>query len=673
MFNNKKFMIDTNEDNEIIQINDDFQELNEESEENDYIQNNSQLYNDDEEDYSNYSNSNRLKNILKNSIKEIDTDVDPNFRDKKLKKEEEKRRQKEVEEFEKRISPQNQNIIDFDEINKREEEDNEVDEEGIFIDNTIYLSVPKKNSFPDKIEEKQNLNNMYINMNNKSKIKNRNYNENDSEDVDSKITQMKNNHINSYEKDDITSNNLRNKEKIEEIKILVSKESDRYNDTNKDYFNEIKENNINNDNNISKEYNMNFYDTSRKNINENNKNFTDIFENLLPNKTFKKFLKTKIKYYVNDKDIPKDFIKNLNIEEDINNNQNNTNINRINIKTQILNQNQNYKKHIKKENNKTIDYSNFYDQENTIYLNNNKNKNNLYNKSMKNFYNNNNIGYNNDDINNYISNYDKVYIENKLNKEKIEDLKRELNNQKNAMNEKLNKINKLENINDNLKNEMNKLQQNFEYERINNNETKKNYVSIKNNYTDIKNQFDLLNMKYITLRDENYNYRRDKDLYEKQIKTKNEMIENLLENNSTYKKNNINNKLNKINSATKYSNEIISDYIKIKNNENIDKKDKNNNNNNINIENKEKENNENDKKVIDYNKFDKLSFPELQCKRDELKKERNDTNNIYCKIPLKSTSKELIIKRNTLEKKIEEINCDLMVVNLRIKNYKSHK
>ena len=54
----------------------------------------------------------------------------------------------------------------------------EVDEEGIFIDNSIYQSIPKKNSFPDKIEEKQNLNNMYINMNNKSKIKNRNNNEN---------------------------------------------------------------------------------------------------------------------------------------------------------------------------------------------------------------------------------------------------------------------------------------------------------------------------------------------------------------------------------------------------------------------------------------------------------------------------------------------------------------
>ena len=54
-------------------------------------------------------------------------------------------------------------------------------------------------------------------------------------------------------------------------------------------------------------------------------------------------------------------------------------------------------------------------------------------------------------------------------------------------------------------------------------------------------------------------------------------------------------------------------------------------------------------------------------------KERRDTNNIYSKIPLKSTSKEQINKRNMLEKKIAEINCDLMIVKLRIKNFNNHK
>ena len=85
--------------------------------------------------------------------------------------------------------------------------------------------------------------------------------------------------------------------------------------------------------------------------------------------------------------------------------------------------------------------------------------------------------------------------------------------------------------------------------------------------------------------------------------------------------------------------------------------------------------NEKDKKVEERNrnKYDKLTFPELQCKRDELTQERRDLNNIYCKIPLKSTSRELINKREKIEKRIEEINYDLMVVKLRIKNFKNHK
>ena len=231
------------------------------------------------------------------------------------------------------------------------------------------------------------------------------------------------------------------------------------------------------------------------------------------------------------------------------------------------------------------------------------------------------------------------------------------------MNEKLNKINILENINDNLKYEINKLQENFEYERINNKETKKNYDIIKTNYTDMKNQYDLLNIKYINLSDENYNYKRNKDLYEKQIKSKNEMIENLIEHSSSFKRNNINNKLNEINTQTKSSNEIMLDYEK--NNKKVENK-KNEKNN---------KKNEKDKKVEERNrnKYDKLTFPELQCKRDELTQERKDLSNIYCKIPLKSTSKELTNKRIKIEKRIEEINYDLMVVKLRLKNFKNHK
>ena len=365
-----------------------------------------------------------------------------------------------------------------------------------------------------------------------------------------------------------------------------------------------------------------------------------------------------------DNDIPKDFIKNLNLEETTNNNNiKKREIIRIPQKKIIHYNNKN-----SISNYTTIDYSNLCREEcddSISYPNgpksNKKNKNNIYNKSMKNFYRKHNID--NGEINNN-SNFDKFKIENKKNKEKIKDLKKELNIKKKDINEKINKINILENMNDNLKNEMNKLKVNYEYERINNKETKRNYNMIKSNYIDMKNQYDLLILKYTTLSDENFNYRRDKDLYEKIIKTKNEMIENWLENNTNIKKNEINNKLNKINFETKSSNEIISDFIKEninkKNNENKDKEEKN-------------KNNEKDKKNIDYNKYDKLTFPELQCKRDELSKERSDLNNMYCKIPFKSNSKEQIIKKNRLEKKMEEIDCELMLVKLRIKNYKNHK
>ena len=743
--------MDTSE--EIIKINDDFQELKGENyyikknsnfesqkngEEYEYsipsniIQNNKYLRQESQINESGFYNDNYnniiSNNYFNNSNADKDTDVDPNFADTKLKKEEEIRRRKEIEEFEKRTSLQNDNnnIIDFDDYDEVG-----VDEEGIKIDNSNYLSKIKKNNIINKNKENKilRINNVYINgnrTNNYNKIEN----ENESEDLESKITQIKNNRINSYEKDDEISNNIINKEKNEDMKIIYKKNLNKYEKNNQNkYYENNKDNKINNYLNIkknnkkeeindtnsidvsqSKDYNMNFYDTNTIMNNSNkkaNNTTSDVFQNLLPNKSFKKFLNNKIRYYMDEKDIPKEFINNLKINENINNKKNKTK-----NKSYTPNQKKNVQMlNLHKYNNDNIiylsinkyndnSYSNYYNDENIEslsynYRSNNKRKmNKTYYKSMKNFYQKNNIVYNDElnnkylnknlnynsrdklfsvDLNNnqkYLANYDKVFIENKINKEKIKNLKKELNNQKTAMNEKLNKINMLENMNDNLKNEMNKLQQNFEYEKNNNKETEKNYNMIKSNYTDIKNQYDLLNMKYITLSDENYNYRRDKDLYEKQIKTKNEMIENLLENNSSYKKKNINNKLYEINYTTKSSNEIIMDYLKNKN------KNENNKNKNININNKienKKQENENNKKVEDYNKFDKLTYPELQCKRDELMKERRDTNNIYSKIPLKSTSKEQINKRNMLEKKIAEINCDLMIVKLRIKNFNNHK
>ena len=104
------------------------------------------------------------------------------------------------------------------------------------------------------------------------------------------------------------------------------------------------------------------------------------------------------------------------------------------------------------------------------------------------------------------------------------------------MNEKTSKIKNLENKNDDLETEMNKLKEIYNQESVLNKETRQNYDLIKNNYADIKNQYDLLNIKYQTLSDENFNFKRDKLLYEKELKTKNQMIQNLLGNTSALKK-----------------------------------------------------------------------------------------------------------------------------------------
>ena len=145
------------------------------------------------------------------------------------------------------------------------------------------------------------------------------------------------------------------------------------------------------------------------------------------------------------------------------------------------------------------------------------------------------------------------------------------------------------------------------------------------------------------------------------------MIENLIENKTNLQKQKVNDEINKINFSTKSSHKIISTFLQ--NNKEDNKSEEKSDNNNI----KKQSNRTNKKNEIDYSKYDKLSFPELQCKRDELTNERKDINNIYSKIPLKTNNRELINKKNNLEKRLKELNCELMLVKLSIKNYKNHK
>ena len=296
------------------------------------------------------------------------------------------------------------------------------------------------------------------------------------------------------------------------------------------------------------------------------------------------------------------------------------------------------------------------------------------------------INIKNEALKKYVNNYDKMEKENNYIKSKIVNLEGELNIKKNEMNEKTNKINELRNINGDLETEMNKLKKIYNEESNLNKETRQNYDLIKNNYTEIKNQYDLLNIKYQTLSDENFNYKRDKLLYEKELETKNQMIQNLLENNnSSVKKKKFPKKI-KNNKKEEYYNQInytsnnieeqrLNGEIEIDVNEVIYiKNDKENL-----VENNLKENDnknggengltltKNSKKEEKYNKYKGLDDEELRKIRDKLLVERNDTTNLYNKIPLKIHKIEQIKKREELEKKLAQINSDLVQIRLRLK------
>jgi hypothetical protein len=289
----------------------------------------------------------------------------------------------------------------------------------------------------------------------------------------------------------------------------------------------------------------------------------------------------------------------------------------------------------------------------------------------------------------YLDNYEKVEQENNLIKNKIENLECELNLKQNEMNEKTNKIKELKNINGDLEVEMNKLKKIYNDESTLNKETRQNFDLIKNNYTEIKNQYDLLNIKYQTLSDENFNYKRDKLLYEKELETKNQMIQNLLENNnSSLKKKKFPKKINS-NKKEEYYNQInyspnnkfnniqeeqgLSDEVEVKVNEieyikkNKEKQVEKNLKENDNKNGVENGITKNSKKEEKYNKYKGLDDEELRKIRDKLLVERNDTTNLYNKIPLKIHKIEQIKKRDELEKKLAQINSDLVQIRLRLK------
>ena len=159
------------------------------------------------------------------------------------------------------------------------------------------------------------------------------------------------------------------------------------------------------------------------------------------------------------------------------------------------------------------------------------------------------------------------------------------------------------------------------------------------------------------------------------------MIQNLLGNTSALRKKELEIKINqygsKVNSLNKVNyleqinnasknklNEI--DNEKVEDNEETDDKNskfKKIENNAESVENGGTE----IKKEGKYNKFEGLNEDELKKMRDKLLVERNDTTNLYNKIPLKVNKIEQIKRRDELEKKLALINNDLMQIRLRLK------
>ena len=441
------------------------------------------------------------------------------------------------------------------------------------------------------------------------------------------INNINNNYINYLKKEE----NALNKNLVNNTENIETKKNDIKNINNKITIKESPNiailNNINQPKDKNINYNIydynNYYGTLKESRYKNNSYEIDIiknekqFDNLIPKKPFRKFLASKIQYYMKENSIPKKFIlefinqKNY-IKPDgkiISLSQEKNGFN--NLKEYYENDDYYIAKKKKKKNALKEEKNSLVNEIKNlkIYLDNSKSE----------------IEKKNEEIKSYLMTYDRIMGENEKNIKKIKNLENILDAKNNEVEEKNNKINELNNINNQLEKQMKKLKEEYINESINNKETKKSYSLIKNNYYDIKNQYDLLNIKYKTLSDENYNYKRDKILYEKEIKTKNNFIDDLISGNKNRNKN--------------------------KKKETPIKKEE-----------EKKENN-----FEEYNNIE-----ELMNIRDELVGERNFINNEFYKIPTKANYKQNE-RKNELEKRISQINSDLAKIRIRINILKGLK
>ena len=205
------------------------------------------------------------------------------------------------------------------------------------------------------------------------------------------------------------------------------------------------------------------------------------FNRLLYNKTFKKFLNNKLKYYMEEEDIPKQFINSLKISHD---------------------KKESHQRHINKFKNKK--YDNYFTD-----------------------------NYHNENIPNLNENYESLENDNLRKEKEIKNLKEKLNNQNIIINEKKEIINELQNINQNLKKEVKELKNKYY-----NKENKLNDIKVNDeekNYNQYKKNKIINNYEY-----KFYDKNKEKDKkydnlsYEELIERKNKLIKIRKETNDEY-------------------------------------------------------------------------------------------------------------------------------------------
>ena len=656
--------------------------------------------------YLNIHNNNVIKNNNNILIKPNDINYNTNIeRNVELK-----------EESEKKTQQTNNNFINLNITNIRKEEDISDDDiqDNFFYDKNstkeneiIYANINKdyikkyindnskiaNNDFPEDTDVKSNINNN-ININYIDYIKEEEIKTNQKEIINNNNTNNNDTNINNDTNNNDIVNKSINKNEIKN-KETINKENQNQKEIekeklNKEYFNlEIKNNrntkryellnSLNTShtnssmNNTKKfrEYNNFYGNNTNKDINNesiNLKNGKD-FKNLIPKNVFQKFLTTKIKYYMKDDSIPKKFISDYITKKshkkiisevkkskpkdtpiDFDFNSFNAYYEDNNIIREI--------KRSKTKKKKKIENLNL------ILIDENKALLNKLNQ-MKEYIDNSKTEMEQRDfkIQTYLQTYDRIHTENEQNKKIIENLEHALTAKNYEVEEKKNEIDELNNINYNLEKEMRKLKEEYINEAFDNRETKDNYAMIKNNYNDIKNQYDLLNIKYKTLSDENYNFKRDKMLYEKELKSKNILIDDLIQSNNPRKKE-MKGQLNKL-ELNNIEEKEIKKYISSNKKE---RKEKEKEREEILI----KENEEIKEKNKQQKYFEQLNIDELMNIRDELIGERNRINNEFYKIPTKANSKQNQ-RKNELENRLAQINNELAKIRIRINILKDAK